>query len=71
MKPPLRGQFERLALRLSELDTTLADPQVAGDTQRWRSLSREQAEVNSIVTRFRRYQQDWGSSNAHGLPLCA
>ena len=57
MKPPLRGQFERLALRLSELDTTLADPQVAGDTQRWRSLSREQAEVNSIVTRFRRYQQ--------------
>jgi peptide chain release factor 1 len=43
MTPALREQFERLALRLAELDATLADPQVAGDIKRWRTLSREQS----------------------------
>ena len=57
MKPTLREQFERLALRLAELDATLSDPQLASDIKRWRSLSREQAEVRGIVERFRRYQQ--------------
>ena len=53
----LREQFERLSLRLAELDATLADPAVAADSQRWRTLSREQAEASGIVERFRRYQQ--------------
>jgi peptide chain release factor 1 len=57
MNPSLREQFERLALRLAELDATLADPQVANDIQRYRSLLREQAEVRGIVDDFRRYQQ--------------
>ena len=57
MTPTLRDQFERLALRLAELDATLSDPRVASDIQRWRALSREQAEVRGIVDRFRRYQQ--------------
>ena len=57
MTPTLREQFERLALRLAELDATLSDPRVASDIQRWRTLSREQAEVRGIVDRFRRYQQ--------------
>ncbi len=57
MNPTLREQFERLALRLGELDATLSDPQLASDIKRWRSLSREQAEVRGIVERFRRYQQ--------------
>jgi peptide chain release factor 1 len=57
MNPSLREQFERLALRLAELDATLADPQVASDIKRYRSLSREQAEVRGIVENFRRYQQ--------------
>ena len=57
MNPTLREQFERLALRLSELDTILAEPQIAADIKRWRQLSREQAEVRDIVARFRRYQQ--------------
>jgi peptide chain release factor 1 len=57
MTPTLREQFERLAMRLAELDTTLADPQVAGNAQRWRSLSREQSEVQGVVARFRQYQQ--------------
>ena len=57
MTPTLREQFERLALRLAELDATLSDPQLASDIKRWRSLSREQAGVRGIVERFRRYQQ--------------
>jgi peptide chain release factor 1 len=57
MNPTLRDQFERLGLRLSELDATLADPRIAGDIKRWRTLSREQAEVRGIVERYRRYQQ--------------
>ncbi|MCY7316123.1 MAG: peptide chain release factor 1 [Rubrivivax sp.] len=57
MTPTLREQFERLALRLAELDATLADPQLAGDIQRFRALLREQAEASELVARFRRYEQ--------------
>ncbi|MES2229404.1 MAG: peptide chain release factor 1 [Pseudomonadota bacterium] len=57
MKDSLRQQFERLALRLSELDATLADPAVAGDMKRYRELSREHAEVAGLVERFQRFEQ--------------
>ena len=51
MKASLRQQFERLALRLSELDATLGDPGVASDMKRYRGLTREHAEVSSLVER--------------------
>ena len=57
MKDTLRQQFERLAMRLAELDATLADPGVASDMNRFRSLTREHAEVHSLVGRFRQYEQ--------------
>jgi len=57
MKDSLRQQFERLALRLTELDATLADPGVASDMQRFRSLTREHAEVAGLVERFRRFER--------------
>ena len=57
MKDSLRQQFERLAMRLNELDATLADPAVATDMKRYRALSREHAEVADLVERFRRFQQ--------------
>jgi len=57
MKDSLRQQFERLAMRLAELDANLADPQVAADMKRYRALSREQAEAAELVQRFRAYQQ--------------
>jgi peptide chain release factor 1 len=57
LKDSLRQQFERLAMRLAELDATLADPQVAADMKRFRDLTREHAEASSLVERFRRYQQ--------------
>jgi peptide chain release factor 1 len=57
MKPALRDQFERLSLRLAELDATLMDPSIAANMQRYRAVSREQADVASIVQRYRRYVQ--------------
>ena len=60
MKDSLRQQFERLTFRLAELDTTLADGSVAADMKRYRALTREQAEVSSLVTLWQRYQQHEG-----------
>jgi peptide chain release factor 1 len=57
MKDSLRQQFERLALRLSELDATLADPGAAADMTRYRQLTREHAEVAGLVGRFRLFEQ--------------
>ena len=57
MNPSLRDPFDRLGLRLAELDATLADPAVAAYIKRWRTLSREQAEVRGIVERYTRYRQ--------------
>ncbi len=57
MKPNERAPFERLAMRLSELDASLADPAVAGDITRYRGLAREHAEAVAVVERYRRYEQ--------------
>jgi peptide chain release factor 1 len=57
MKDSLRHQFQRLAMRLSELDATLSDPKVGSDIKRFRELTREHSEVSGVVERFRRYEQ--------------
>jgi peptide chain release factor 1 len=65
MRPSLRQQLERLALRLSELDVLLADPAVGADMKRYRELSREHAEAASLVSLFRHYEareRDRGSA---------
>ncbi len=68
MKDSLRQQFERLAMRLHELDATLADPAVASDMKRYRALAREHAEVSGLVERFRRFQQrERDQSAAQGM----
>ena len=57
MNPSFRQQFERLALRLGELDALLADGSVAADMKRYRELGREHAEASTLVELFRRYEQ--------------
>ena len=57
MNPAFHQQLARLALRLNELDASLADPVVMGDMNRYRSLSREQAEVAQVVALHRRQIQ--------------
>ena len=60
MKESLRQQFQRLALRLAELDAVLADPGVASDMNRYRALSREHSQAHEVVAMFRRYEQREG-----------
>ena len=57
MNESLRQQFERLAMRLGELDATLADPAIAADMKNFRTLTREHAEVAGVVEQYRRYEQ--------------
>ncbi|GAB4035109.1 MAG: peptide chain release factor 1 [Rubrivivax sp.] len=58
MSPSLpRPPFERLEMRLAELDASLSDPQVLADIGRWRRLSQEQAEVAGVVALWRRFRQ--------------
>jgi peptide chain release factor 1 len=55
MKDSLRQRFERLEMRLAELDARLADPSVTSDLQRLRELAREQSEAAEVVALYRRY----------------
>ena len=57
MKDSLRQQFERLGMRLQELDARLADPAATRDMTRYRELSREQSEASEIVELYRRFTQ--------------
>jgi peptide chain release factor 1 len=57
MKDTLRQQLERLAMRLAELDASLADPATSSDIKRYRALAKEQAEAAALVSLLRRYQQ--------------
>ena len=57
MKDSLRQQFDRLVMRLSELDANLADGSVAADMKRYRELTREHAEVQWVAQRYQRFVQ--------------
>ncbi|HEX6721095.1 MAG TPA: PCRF domain-containing protein, partial [Burkholderiaceae bacterium] len=57
MKDSLRQQFERLGLRLQELDAMLADPALANDIARYRTVAREQAQAASVVGMYRTLQR--------------
>ena len=57
MKPFLRTQLERYAQRLEELDFLLSREDIMGDMQKYRSISREHADVTAVAGRYARYQQ--------------
>ena len=57
MKDSLRQQFDRLVMRLAELDASLADGSVTADMKRYRELTREHAEVQRVVERYQRFVQ--------------
>ena len=57
MKDSLRQQFDRLGMRLQELDARLADPAVTSDITKLRELSREQSEASEIVALYERFKQ--------------
>jgi len=57
MKPFVRDTLMRQRARLHELDALLAAPDVVDSMDRFRALSREHAEVGTVVEVFNRYLQ--------------
>ncbi|ANF57473.1 peptide chain release factor 1 [Halotalea alkalilenta] len=55
MKDSLRARFERAAERFEELSALLSEPEVIHDQARFRSYSREYAELDELVQVWRRY----------------
>src|SRR5437868_15011172 len=57
MKPSLRLKLDQLSSRLAELNHLLAAENATRDMDRYRALSKEHAEIDSIVLRFREFEQ--------------
>jgi peptide chain release factor 1 len=57
MKPFLRQQLERYPVRLQELNFFLQQPDVVSDMERFRSLTREHAEVSEVAGLFEQFRQ--------------
>ena len=55
MKPSLRLKLDQLTARLAELEHLLAAPETARDMDRFRSLSKEHAEIGPVASMFARY----------------
>jgi peptide chain release factor 1 len=55
MKQFLRQQLERYPIRLQELEFFLQQPDIAGDMERFRALTREHAEVSEVAALFTHY----------------
>jgi len=56
VKPSIQNKLESLSDRLQELDALLSDPGTINNQSRFRTLSMEYAQVNPLVTCFRKYQ---------------
>lgn len=57
MNPSIRGKLERLIDRFEEVSALLSDPDVIGDQNRFRDLSREYARLDAVVQTFGRFRQ--------------
>jgi peptide chain release factor 1 len=67
MHPTLRRKLEALAERRDELERLLADPAIAGDTARFRALSREFAQLEPLAATLageRRAREDLAAAEA-------
>ena len=53
MKSSLRLKLEQLTARLAELEHLLAAPETARDMDRYRSLSKEHAEIGPVASRIK------------------
>jgi peptide chain release factor 1 len=55
MKPSIHHKLETLAERLEEVSALLADPDVIGNQNRFRELSKEYAQLEPVTNCFKRY----------------
>jgi peptide chain release factor 1 len=57
MKVSLADKLARADERLEELDALLSQPEIAGDMDRYRKLTREHADLTPVVALYRKYKQ--------------
>ncbi len=57
MHPSLEAKLEKLIQRDEEISALLADPEVIGDQERFRRLSREYAEISPVVQEYQNYRR--------------
>jgi len=57
MKPSLADKLARADERLEELDALLSQPEIAGDMESYRKLTREHADLTPVVALYRQYRQ--------------
>ncbi|GMR08372.1 MAG: peptide chain release factor 1 [Gammaproteobacteria bacterium] len=57
MKSSLLNKLEHISSRLEEINALLSDPDTISNQNRFRSLSREHAQLSPVVECFNRYQQ--------------
>lgn len=55
MKNTIRSKLEQASERFEEITALLAEPEVQGDQNHYRSLTREYAQIDPIVTAWRHY----------------
>ncbi|MDP3421684.1 MAG: PCRF domain-containing protein, partial [Thiobacillus sp.] len=57
MKASLADKLARADERLEELDALLSQPEIAGDMDRYRKLTREHADLTPVVALYRTYKE--------------
>jgi peptide chain release factor 1 len=57
VKDSIRNKLDTLSERLEEINALLADPDTINDTNRFRELSKEYAQLNPIVASYQQYRQ--------------
>ncbi|HXH04605.1 MAG TPA: peptide chain release factor 1 [Candidatus Competibacteraceae bacterium] len=57
MKPSILAKLEQLEARHEEVGALLADPEVIGNQERFRALSREYAQLEPVAAGFKAYRQ--------------
>ncbi|RDH45655.1 peptide chain release factor 1 [Zooshikella ganghwensis] len=57
MKPSIHAKLENLAERYEELAALLSDAEVITDQERFRKFSKEYADLEDVVSCFKKYQQ--------------
>ncbi len=55
MKPSIRGKLERLSERFEEITALLSDADIQNDSNRFRALSKEYAQLEPVVACYHRY----------------
>ncbi len=59
MKDSVREKLDQLSMRLEELHGLLADPDVVGDQNQFRTLSIEVSDITPVVDRYQAWQQTY------------